>query len=361
MNRVIAKINLKKYSANLKLIRNNIILPRTKLLAVLKANAYGHGIVDIARCALKSGVVYLGVARLSEVITLRQNGIKAPILLFNEPKIDFLSEVIDRNVVQTVYSSEFASDLNAFARKKNKKVTVHIKIDTGMNRLGCGVERGLAFVKEIMELRNLYVEGIFTHFANAENPDSDYNTLQLEQFMSLLELLEENHIRIPIKHAANSAATLNYPNSHLDMVRIGILSYKDILTLSSYLGHIRFVKKGSPISYNGEHVAQKDTYIGIVFCGYSDGIPVLLSNKGEVIINGRYYPIIGRICMDMLMIDLGTDDPLPKLNSEVIFIGKENDKQITVDDICEETKQIPYELLCGFNERAKRIYINLET
>jgi alanine racemase len=359
MNRTIASINLKTYSSNIQRLLSDTISPHTKLMAIVKANGYGHGIIKMAQTAITAGATYLGVANLNEAILLRNNDINGPILLLSEPKDIYISEILNFNITQTIYTLSFAQALNKAAANSNKKIKIHIKIDTGMNRLGHPIKKAVPFIKDILGLSNLIIEGIFTHFSNANDFKTNFTLYQLDMFKKLLKTIENQNISIPLKHAANSLATTKHPSTHLDMVRIGLFSYSDVLSISSYLGYIKHVKKGSPIGYGGTYITPKDTNIGIVYAGYGDGIPVALSNKGNVLINGIFYPIIGQVCMDMLTVDLGSNNILPNLNSEVIILGKQNNSQISISDICNITKQIPYDFLCSITQRAKRTYINI--
>jgi alanine racemase len=356
MHRTKAIINLDQYRKNLINIKNKLS-PNTKIMAVVKANAYGHGLIPISKEATKAGVDYLAVAWLLEAIELREAGIKTPILLLSEPIKTLAQKVISFNVTQTIYTLDYAIALNKQAIKLNKKAKVHIKIDTGMTRLGVPYKSGLSFIEKISNLENIEIEGIFTHFANASEPTSSYTTKQLNRFNSLLQELEKIKIIIPIKHAANSSGTEHFPKSHFDLVRIGLASYENVLSLVGYLGHYEFVKKGTPVSYGCTYCLKQDTFVGIIFSGYADGIPQTLSNRGSVLIKDKKYPIIGQVCMDMLIVNLG--NTLPKLNipTEAIFIGSNMHSKILLDDVCKNSNKIPYEVMCGIGFRTLKEYI----
>ena len=357
MKRTFAEINLKKYCANLDEIKK-IINKETKFLAIIKANAYGLGAVPLAYSCVKSGVDYLGVAWLTEAIELRLNGIEKPILVLSEFFGNYYLETVGLGITQTVYTKEFATELNKAAIKLNTKVKVHVKIDSGMNRIGCKPEEALELIKYLLTLNYIELEGLFTHFAQADNTSSDYTKKQLVKFCSVIDKLKEENISVPIIHATNSAATLNYPEAHFNMVRLGLATFKDILTLKTFVGFVKTVETESEISYDGTFKTKKKTNIATIMIGYADGLPRSLSNKGRVLIRGNYYPIVGNITMDMTMIDLGENPDQIRRGDEVVVLGKQGKNEINVFELARLTNKIPYEIFTGISTiRVPRIYL----
>jgi alanine racemase len=353
----VAEINLNQYQINIEQIRK-IIGSSVKLLVAVKANGYGLGAVPISKKAEELGVDYLGVAHIEEAIELRSNNIKLPILLFSEPIDSQLIKLICFNIIPTIYHIDFAKKLNQVASNLNVIVHVHVKVDTGMNRLGVKANDAFLFIQKISRLSHLRIEGIYSHFAHADNALNPYTSNQLELFKSLLKDLDVLDISIPIKHCANSDATFKFPDSHMNMVRCGIYTYKDVLTIKGKVSALRQINSGESVSYGCEFTAKEKTIIATIHSGYADGIPKSLSNKGRVLINGNFYPIIGRICMDMFMIDLGNNIENVKLHETAVILGTSDKNTISMEEVCAHTNMIPYEILCGLNQRTKRIYIN---
>lgn len=355
MKRAYAVIDLKQYHRNLLQIRSKLA-STTKLMAIVKADGYGHGAVHMARTAVQSQADYLGVAWLSEAVDLRTNGIQTPILLLSEPVRDFSTEIVGMNITQTVYTKSLIDSLNEKAKFFNKKAKVHIKVDTGMGRIGCHPNHVIEIIKKIQQCKYLELEGIFTHFANADRTDLDATEHQFKIFQKVLHLIESTGIKIPMKHAANSDAFHNYPQTHLDIVRVGLASYQQVLTIKSYVGYLKRVPANTSISYGSEYTTQKETTIATIMIGYADGFPRELGNKGHVLIRGKRFPIVGRVCMDMLMADIG-DDPTINMGDDVVLIGKQENESITIPELCKTSHQIPYEIMCGISKRVPREYI----
>jgi alanine racemase len=346
------EIDLKQYKKNIKDVIK--LAPNSKLMVIVKANGYGLGAIELAKTALENGASYLGVARVSEAIELRQNKITDPILLLSEPKPEDIKHILENNITQTIYTKSFATKLNNF----NKKIKVHIKIDSGMGRLGITIDKINDFFIYISTLNNIEIEGIFTQFPCSDNTSSKHTQQQLNTFNTQISTLAKLGIKAPIIHAANSAGIFNYPKSHLNMVRFGIDSYTNIITIKSYITQVKQLPAGSKISYNSTHTLNKESYVAIICCGYADGIPVALSNKGQVIINSKKYPIIGRVCMDMTIVNLGNNPDNIAEGATAIFCGKQNQEEITIHDICKLTNRISYEILCGIGPRVQRVYIS---
>jgi alanine racemase len=328
----------------------------TKFMAVVKADGYGHGAIEIADVAVANGVDYLGVAWVVEAVQLREAGIKAPILILSEPTINVAADIVRLDVTQTVYSFQFAKALSDAAQQLNKTAKVHVKIDTGMGRIGVNKNEAVSLIEQIDTLDNIEIEGIFTHFANADEKTNEHTSEQLKEFNEILDLLVENGFTFPIIHAANTAATENFPNAHFNMVRVGIGLYKDVLTFKSKIAYIKRVKEGTLLSYGSTFSPSHDTNIATLSVGYADGLVRSLSNIGHVLINEKRYNIVGRICMDMTLVNLG-DDVYP-VGQEVVLIGQQGDNHIDVTEVASQANTIDYEILCGIGKRVNRIYIN---
>ncbi|KAF1085363.1 Alanine racemase [Sporotomaculum syntrophicum] len=367
-----SEINVNALAHNIRQLRN-ITSPQAELMAVVKANAYGHGAEQVARIALASGATQLGVARVSEGLELRKAGIDAPILVLGFTVPEEYSLLLDNNLIQTVYNVEIARGLSATASRANKKALVHIKVDTGMGRLGFLPDRsGMRDILEIARLPHLELAGIFTHFATADSRDKSYARLQWQEFIGFMADLARAGIEFPCRHAANSAAILDMPETHLDMVRAGIAVYgvwpssevvnrnldlRPVMAVKSRIAHIKQVPAGFGVSYGATYITPAPTVIATIPVGYADGYSRLLSSRGEVLIHGRRMPVIGRICMDQFMVDVG-NIPNAEPGDEVVLLGRQGSEEITADDIAEKIGTISYEVLCAINcRRVPRYYI----
>lgn len=350
--RAYAAIDLEQFSANYHYFRS-IIHPATKLMAVVKADAYGHGAVALAKAACAHEVDYLGVAWFKEANELRAARIKTPILLFSEPTGVDLAEIIRLNITQTIYTLDFAKKLNATAKKLNQQACVHLKVDTGMGRIGVTKHEIFSFIKELQQLKNLTIEGIFSHLATADQTNDRYTQKQIATFTEITNNIDYV-MPIPLKHLANTFGTLNYETSHFNMVRIGIGLYQNLLTFKTKISYIKKVPKNTSLSYGLTYQTKKATNIATLSVGYADGLVRLLSNSGRVLIRGKSYPIVGNICMDMTLVDLGED--FYPIAEEVTLIGRENEAEITVEEVAKLAATIDYEILCGIGKRVPRIY-----
>ena len=377
-----AEVDLKAIAHNVRELRR-ITSQDACLMAVVKANAYGHGLVEVAGKALESGAQALGVARASEGIQLRKAGFDASILVFSYTPPALAKELVEFDLTQTVYSYKTVKALSAAANSFDKTIRVHLKVDTGMGRLGVlpdcfrtlqstkGVDNTVHEVEAIARLRNLEIEGIYTHFAIADSPDSSYTENQLEIFMNFIDQLKRAGLEFPVKHAANSAAVINIPKTHLDMVRAGISIYglytsdsvdknridlKPAMELKARIIHLKKVPAGFRVSYGITYETEKATTIATVSIGYADGFNRLLSSRGYMLVCGRRAPIIGRVCMDMTMLDVG-DIPEVSLEDEVVIFGKQGDASITVDEIASSINTINYEIISTIADRVPRIYL----
>ncbi|MCF8068912.1 MAG: alanine racemase [Desulfobacterales bacterium] len=371
-----AEIDLKVIAENVKKLRS-ITLPSARLMVAVKANGYGHGMIEVSRIALENGASALGVARLEEGIQLRKAGINAPVLIFGYTPIDMAEKIIEYDLTQTVGSVTIARKLSDLVASRGKKLRIHLKIDTGMGRFGFlpeenGTVRQLAQnIESVAELPYLETEGIFSHFATADAADKTYACKQLETFLSLLKRLDEKGIKIPVHHIANSAAIIDMPESHLDMVRAGIsfyglfpsqevniskISLKPAMSFKTRVVHIKQVPAEFKISYGCTYETDKPTVIATVAAGYADGLNRLLSSNGEMLVRGKRAPIVGCVCMDQTMIDVG-HIPDVQVGDEVVIFGRQGDGEIHVDELAEKLNTINYEIVSTITDRVKRIYV----
>jgi len=369
-----AEVDLGAVAHNVREIRR-VVKPETKIMAVVKANGYGHGAVQVARTALKHGADYLGVAILEEGIKLRAEGIKAPILVLGYITLDQVEEVLKHHVTATVYTWELARALSAKAVAKGEKAKVHLKIDTGMGRIGFLPQREtVEIIKKICSLDGLLVEGIFTHFAVADERDKTYTRQQFEKFTRLIADLKQEGIQIPLKHAANSAAIIDLPETHLDLVRAGIILYglypsnqvdrerinlKPALEMKAKISFVKKVCAGTSISYGRRFIAPGERVIASLPLGYADGYTRRLSNQGEILLGGKRVPVVGTVCMDQFMVD-ATQVPAVQMGDEAVIIGRQGTEFIPVEEIAERLNTINYEIICMLSERIPRIYLNDE-
>lgn len=366
-----AEIDLRAIAHNLQAMKQ-VTSPATEIMAVVKANAYGHGILEVSRVALTNGAKWLGVAILDEALLLRQHEIKAPILVLGYTGIEQAETVVRAGVTQAVYTFSQAKALSAAAVKLGLLAVIHLKIDTGMGRLGFLPSAAtLATIEKIADLPGLVIGGIFTHFAAADAPDKTYTREQFRQFQALIQELEWKGIKPPLKHAANSAAFLDLPETHLDLVRLGIVLYglypspevrQDLLCLQPAMtvkARVSFVKElpaGWNVSYGRTYTTAGPTAIATIPMGYADGYSRLFSNRGEVLIRGIRVPVVGRVCMDQFMVDVSAQFPVV-LGDEVVIFGRQNGSVLTVEELAAKIGTINYELICMISERVPRIYI----
>ncbi len=340
-------------------------------MAVVKADAYGHGAVEVAQVSLANGASRLAVAILDEALELRKTGFMVPILILGYTP-DYQAEmVVQHNITQAVYRLETAQALSLAATNLGKKAKIHIKVDTGMGRLGVTPDHdGAELVAAIKRLPNLELEGVFTHFACADDADPAYTRRQFEAFQGFTQRLEERGIRFPLRHVANSATILNFPEMHLDMVRLGISLYgyypsadvcrevglKPALSLKTQIGHLKAVPTGTRISYGATHITGQPTTIATLPIGYADGLDRRSSNNGRTIVHGRFASIVGRVCMDQCMIDVGHLTDL-SVGDEVIMIGQSQDLRWNAEDLANLLGTISYEVLCAIGRRVPRVYL----
>lgn len=357
-----AEIQLDAIEENLKAIRK-VLPPSTSIMAVVKANGYGHGALETAEVALETGAELLGVALLDEALYLRKNGIRAPILVLGHCPPEYAPIAAKHSISLTVYQKDW---LLQAKKVLSKPVAIHIKVDTGMGRIGVQTEEELFELLTELNLSDSFIfEGIFTHFAKADSKDTEYYQTQLERFLRTLEVVKEKPRWI---HASNSAASLLHETGQFNLARIGIAMYgltpspeiadvlpvklQGALSLHSTLIHVKKVPKGAKISYGCTYEAEEEEWIGTIPIGYADGWIRALQGQ-EVLVNGLRAPIVGRICMDQCMVKLPGKMPI---GTKVTLIGKSGHEEITVDEIAKKLGTINYEVACMISSRIPRIY-----
>ncbi len=363
------EVDLDNFTANLKEVRR-LVGPRVSILQVVKADAYGHGAIEISQVALHCGVSGLGVANADEGVQLRVGGITAPIIILSPSLISEIPEIIKYDLFPSVSDLAFARELQDQYQKAGRRARVHVEVDTGMGRGGTMNHGSLNLIKEIMGFANVHIEGIFTHLAQSEIETAAYNEHQWQQFQDLLHDLETQNINIPQRHMANSGAVLNFPRFYLDLVRPGLMTYgvypaastrakAQLAPVMSFKTRVLLLKdfpSGCGIGYGGTFVTTRQTKIATIPVGYGDGYGFLLSNEGEVLVKGKRAPVVGRISMDMCTLDV-THIPDCAVGDEVVMLGHQGDEAIAADDIAAKTKTISYEILCALGKRAPRIFL----
>lgn len=340
-----------------------------ELMAIVKADGYGHGAFEVAKIALENGAGSLGVAILEEGIELREKGIKSPILnLFPEPK-GRAEKVVEYDLDQVITDLEFVKKLSQEAKKQNKPSHIFIEIDTGLGRYGVPPEKTVELVKKIKKLENVRLKGILSQFSTADQRKKDFAFHQLAFFKNTLDELQSSYNHIPIKSIANSGAVLDIPASYFNHVRVGHLLYglypsletsesikvKPAMSLKSKVMFIKEVEKGTPISYGKTYIAKRKSKIATIPLGYADGYSRLLSNKGEVLIRGKRAKVVGRVCMDAFMVDV-SHIPNVKIGDEVVVMGRQGKDKITAHDLGRWTNTFAYEIMTRMGKRLPVIY-----
>jgi alanine racemase len=367
-----AEISLDDIKSNFLQFRQHVKQP-TKIMAVVKADGYGHGAVEIAKTTIQMGADYLAVALLDEAITLREAGITDPILVLGYTPSRSIKEAITQSITLTVFDHEILDEVILQSSILQKKASIHLKVDTGMSRIGVTTnEDALLLASKAIAAEYVHLEGIFTHFSNADSEDSSYTEGQYEKFQSVLAFLEENHIHIPLRHCCNSAATMKFPKMHLDMVRVGVALYglypdstlkklpfqlKQAMSFKSRIAAIKKVAPSQPISYGCTWKPSSESMIATLPLGYADGLSRLLSSRGKVLVHGQKANIAGRVCMDQSMIDI-TDIPGCTVGDEVVIFGENHSSFQSVDEIAELMGTINYEVVCLIGKRVPRVYVD---
>lgn len=368
--RCYAPVSLQAIGHNIGEVRMRLA-PGVKLMAVIKADAYGHGACRVGKY-LESKVDYFAVATLEEALELRESGITRPILILSYISPSQYPELVEHNITQTIDSPEQADALEAAAARAGVRARIHIAVDTGMTRIGFQVtEEEADRVARIAQLPHLEMEGIFTHFSCADQEDKTYCGMQLEKFERMCRYLEERKVKIPIRHICNSAGIMEFDGYRFDMVRSGIVTYglypseevqKDRLNLipamewKAHVIHVKDVEAGVSVGYGATYTTSRPvTRIATVSVGYADGYPRALSGKGSVLIHGKRAPILGRVCMDQMMVDV-TEIPDVKVEDVVTLVGHDGNASISMEEIADPAMRFNYEMVCSVGKRVPRIY-----
>lgn len=365
------EINLDNLTYNYKELRK-IVDKKSKFMAVVKCNAYCHGSIRVAQLYSELGVDYLGVAMLTEAVELRKSGVKLPILVLGYIPQNQRDIAVTYDITQTIYNIDDAKYLSDIVSKKNQTAKIHIKIDSGMGRIGfLPNDSSIEEIIKISQLPNLELEGIFTHFATADELDKTYTKSQYEQFTWIVNNLKERNVEFKIKHVSNGPALLDMPEYNLDMVRCGIMLYgifdsdevkqervklKKTIALKAKVSNVKKVPINTSISYGQTFKTTRESVIATIPIGYADGYPRMLSGKGYVCINNKKAPIVGRICMDQMMIDV-TDAGKVNIDDEVTLIGTDNENCLQWEEIASMAGTIHAEVLSDMNRRIPRVYM----
>lgn len=356
-------------------VRHNVaelgsfLAPGVERLAVVKANGYGHGAAEVARAAIDAGATRLGVALVEEAIALRNAGFDVPIVMLVEPPLDAAKAVVEHRVTPSISTQAAADALSEAASVASTALPVHVCVDTGMHREGVAFERGVEFVSDVARLPGLEVEGLWSHFALGEQAEHPFTARQIELFSKLCDDVAKAGIDVAVRHLTSSAGIVLYPNSHFDLVRMGIMLYglypddalrarcelRPALRLSSAVSLTRRLPAGEAISYGLTWAPERDTTIANVPIGYGDGVARLLSNTGDVLIGGKSRRIAGRVTMDTIMANCDDDDV--KVGDEVVLIGSQGDEEITATEIAATIGTINYEVVCSIGPRVPRTYV----
>lgn len=366
-----AEIDLARLEHNYRYLRGRIS-QGVKLIAVVKADAYGHGSKEVSRKLEALGTDAFAVAIVEEGVVLREAGIQKPIIVFGGALPGDEETVLRHHLIPAVHSLEALGRLSRTARSQGAVIPYHLKVDTGMGRLGVDFRHLGSFLDHATDLSAVKLEGVFTHLAAADEDASDYSTMQLQRFRHCLRDLDERGIRVEMIHAANSAGLLFHPDSWFDAVRPGVALFGvnpnpqredcDLKPVLSFKTGVSFMKKmpaGMPLSYRGTFVTKRNSTIATLPVGYADGLSFLLSNRGSVIVRDQFAPIVGRITMDTTLVDV-TDIPDVKLGDEVILIGQSPSVSITAEGIADQIGTIPYEVLCNISKRVPKVFVSGE-
>jgi len=363
------EVDLNRFRRNLAAIAS-AIGPRRRILLVVKADAYGHGAVEIARCAVRSGVSMLGVATLHEGIELRAAGVDVPIVILSPGLLSEVDEIIEHRLTPCVATLDFAQRLSDRCVAHQLLCRVHVEVDTGMGRAGVTEADAVPFIERLVGMPNLRLEGVFTHFPDADSGRTDVSEEQLRRLGEVLHALEIRKIEVPVRHAANSAGILSVHDAFLDLVRPGILAYgfypspavprtievEGVMTFKTRIVQIRETPPGRSISYGRTFQSTKWMRIAVLAVGYGHGYPWALSNRGEVLIRGRRAPIVGRVTMDLTMVDV-TGIPEAAVEDEVVLWGEQQGAVIDLGEVAERAQTIPYDLLCNMGKRVVRLFL----
>lgn len=361
------RVNLQAIQHNLRRMKQ---ITATPLMAVVKANAYGHGAFEVAHAAVEAGCDWLGVAYASEGIALRRAGLQTNILVLGYTPPDLANEAIANNLSLAVYDLDIARAYAGLARILYRPVKLHVKVDTGMGRLGVPPEQAASAVKALEAMEGVLVEGLFTHFATADDADQTFALVQLRRFLQVVGALDEENREPKLVHAANSAAALSMPETRFDLVRVGIAMYGlnpsdevpvpddfiPALEWKSVVSQVKTLPPGTPVSYGREYVTQGQERIAVIPVGYADGFRRYPKNAGRVIVRGRRVPVVGRVCMDQIMANVSEVGEV-KTGDEVVLIGRQGEAQISADDAARWWGTINYDVVGGIMARVPRVYV----
>lgn len=371
-NRICARIDLDAVEYNIEMMKKNI-KDGVKMLGVVKTDGYGHGAVQIARLLSPKEYMWgFAVATLDEAVVLRRAGIEKPILVLGCIFPDQREEMIKYDIRMTLYTEEMAREVSELAGKMGKQAYIHIKLDTGMSRLGFLIEdESVEKIARISQLPNLVMEGMYTHFAKADEIDKSFTQKQIKNYVWMKEALENKGVKFEYYHCSNSAGIIDVPEANLDLVRAGISTYglypseevhkenvplKPALELISHVAHVKWVDAGTPVSYGGTYITDRRTKIATIPVGYGDGYPRSLSNKGYVLIHGKKAPILGRVCMDQFMVDAtGIEDV--KYADKVTLVGADGEEKLPVEVLSGLSGRFNYEFVCDLGKRIPREFI----
>lgn len=362
-----ALVSLAHLRTNFGIVKS-LVKPDVKIMGVVKANAYGHGILEVSRELLQQGAYCLGVAFLEEAVYLRKNGITAPILVLGAINVSQIADFIENDIEIASSSLDKARAVSDAAKQMNKTATVHLKIDTGMERIGVHWYHAERFIEEVYSLPNIHVKGVFSHFAKADT-DREFTFEQIRRFEQVLNILSSRNLLPECVHIANSEGVIQFPEAHYSMVRPGIVLYgyasqkdfgssrlKPVMTLMTKAAYFKVVPPDTGISYNHTHRTKNETRIVTLPIGYGDGYSRLLSNKGEVIIRKTRYPVVGNVCMDQIMVDIGPTGTAFN-GDDVLVFGEHNGDTVELESLCDKIGTITYEVLCNVAQRVPRIYV----
>ena len=366
-------IHLNALKANFQAIRQ-FIDPSTQILPIIKADAYGHGAVHVAQTLESLNIFGFGVASVPEGIHLREHHIQAPIIIMGPLLTDHLNDIIHHHLTPVISHQDIFHQLLAQLPASTQPFPFHLKIDTGLHRLGFDEKEALAIISSLPSRPSVRLQGLLTHFADADNLDPTLTNQQLQLFHNCIQQTKEQGTEVPLFHMANSAGILFHPTSHLDMVRPGIMLYgytpgtettppplqlQPVMQAKTYIAHLRSLKSGEVVGYNALFRTRRLSQIAVLPVGYTHGFPRHLTGIGHVLIQGTPAPIIGKICMDMMMVDV-TDIPHPVIGEEVVLLGRQEKREITAQDYARWLNTIPYEILCGIGGKANRTYLSAD-
>ncbi|MFZ1747059.1 MAG: alanine racemase [Nitrospirales bacterium] len=368
---ITVSVSLDALTRNFQQIRQ-WIAPSTKILAVIKADAYGHGAIPVAQTLEHLGIFGFGVASVMEGITLREHHIHCPILVMGPILPQHLSEIIHHQLTPVISRAEILQQLIELLFPRATPFPIHLKVDTGLHRLGFENDEALSLLgKLFLSAPLIEIEGLLSHFADADNQDHTLTNVQIKNFLAFIDQAKQLGVQPPILHMANSAGILFHPTAHLGMVRPGLMLYgyaprqesspqshilEPVMQATTYLAHLRSLQPGEIVGYNALFRTRRPSQIAVLPVGYTHGFPRHLTGIGHVLIKGEQAPIIGKICMDMMMVDV-TDIPHPTVGDEVVLLGKQGTRKITAEDHAGWLNTIPYEVLCGIGGKANRIYL----